>query len=149
MESIIAIPMYRVSPGKWEKEFEDTLEKSYGDIEGTEEQIEKLKERARNRDYYHWKYNDVVGWIELYVDFSKVKARIFMSDKQRYTRGFHPIYKDNYKIAVEVPIRNKDNEEIIRDIREAIHSWKEHYYKNRFHIDYSFLKSIVWTNFIK
>lgn len=81
MDSIIAIPMYRVSPGKWEKEFEEILDKKYQGFDATEEQIEKYKERARRTEYYHWKYNDVVAWIELYLDFSVVKARAYIADK--------------------------------------------------------------------
>lgn len=72
MTSIIAIPMYRVSPQKWEEEFEIILDKKYQEFDATEEQIEKYKERTRKTEYYHWKYNDVVAWIELYLDFSVV-----------------------------------------------------------------------------
>jgi hypothetical protein len=145
MESIIAIPMYRVSSGKWEQEFEEKLDKDYGDIEGTEEQIKFLKDRARNRDYYHWKYNDVVGWIELGVYFNKVKGRIFIADKKRFTRWFHPKYKDNYQISIEVSISGKENDQITSDVIHVLHEWKNLNYKNR-SIDYSHLRFVDWIS---
>ncbi|MBZ5216177.1 hypothetical protein P5637_21220 [Bacillus paralicheniformis] len=149
MDSIIAIPMYRVSPGKWEKEFEEILDKKYQGFDATEEQIEKYKERARRTEYYHWKYNDVVAWIELYLDFSVVKARAYIADKKVFRRGFHPIYKDNSKIGFEVRIyKDKDNNEIVSDIISGIESWRKHYHKSRW-IDYSFLSSISWIDLVK
>ncbi|MCY8543987.1 hypothetical protein P8874_17980 [Bacillus licheniformis] len=149
MTSIIAIPMYRVSPQKWEEEFEIILDKKYQEFDATEEQIEKYKERTRKTEYYHWKYNDVVAWIELYLDCSVVKARAFTTNIKRFNRGFRPIYKNNSKIAFEVRInKNKSNNEIVDDIISGIESWKNYYYKNRW-IDYSFLSSVSWRDLVE
>lgn len=148
MSSIIAIPMYRVSPLEWEKEFEKELDKVYEGFEATEEQIEKYKQRKREKEEYHWKYNDVMGWIELSVEFNKVKGRLFIADRKRFTRWFHPKYKDNFKIAIEVTITNKDNEQITKEVKETLHEWKQVYYKNRF-IDYTHLDFVDWKRAMK
>jgi hypothetical protein len=150
IDSIVAIPMYRVSPLEWEQEYERILDKQFEEYEATDEQIERYKERKRNTEYYHWKYNDVVAWIELYTDYNVVKARAFTTDRKRFQRGFHPIYKNNGKIAVEARIDpSKSNKEIVQDISERIQSWKQHYHKDKFWIDYTFLNSISWGDLVK
>ncbi|MCK6256815.1 hypothetical protein LCY76_09435 [Fictibacillus sp. KIGAM418] len=91
MEVITALPIYRISPKEWDKEFEQNLEQSLNGVEPTK--VKLMEFRIRQRDYYSWKFNDIIGWLELYIENDLVKAQLYISGNKKYKRGFNAIYR--------------------------------------------------------
>ncbi|KQL37115.1 hypothetical protein [Psychrobacillus sp. FJAT-21963] len=129
---LFVLPIYRVSAFEWEKEFENKMHAELSPLYDDNISLERGKERYRNRELYHYKYNDVVAWLELHLDFNKVKGRVFIADKKRFVRGFKPVFRDNYKASgIEISIINKSNEKIAEELIQSVMEYKEYAFKKR------------------
>ena len=120
---LFVIPVYRVSPQKWDDEFKD----KYNEV------ITDKEDYQLNRHYVHWKYNDVVAWIEVSYEVFKLKGRVFKTDNKRYQRNFKAIFKSNHNIGdIDIHTKGRSNEEIISDLVDKIERYRKRVFPNRF-----------------
>jgi hypothetical protein len=139
---LFSLPIYRVSPLEWEEEFERNAKKQLEGLYDNEEHYRRALQRIREREYYHYKYNDIVAWLELYLDFTKIKGRTFYGDKQKYRRGTQVKFVNNGKAAgIEVTVPGRDNEDIYKELIDSVMEYKDYAFKNRY-IDISSLLNI-------
>ncbi|MEK4174724.1 hypothetical protein NST97_01725 [Aeribacillus sp. FSL K6-1305] len=130
---LFSLPIYRVSPLEWEEEFERNAKKQLEGLYDNEEHYRRALQRIREREYYHYKYNDIVAWLELYLDFTKIKGRTFYGDKQKYRRGTQVKFVNNGKAAgIEVTVPGRDNEDIYKELIDSVMEYKDYAFKNRY-----------------
>lgn len=96
--------------------------------------------------WYPWKYNEIIGYLNLYIMGGQFRANIFMVDKKRYDKG---ITKKKYislgkTLERHIP-RSKSSEEIFKFIIEELVNLNKRDYE-KFHFDLRTFK--VVGNFI-
>lgn len=120
---LFVVPMYRVSPTQWDEEFK----KEYGLL------LKKGEDYQLNRHYVHWRYNDVIAWIEISYEVFKIKGRIFTIDKKRYDRNFTGMFKSSHKIGdIDIHTTGRNNDEILQDIIDRMERFRKRAYPKRF-----------------
>ena len=83
--------------------------------------------------WYTWQYNEIIGYLNLYIMGSQFRADVFMVDKKRYNKG---ITKKKYKyfgktLERHIP-RNTSSENIFNFIIEELMNLNRREYKNFF-----------------
>lgn len=132
------IPIYsskeKVFNKKWGKYFEDIFEKYKHIQKNKEEYINNLKQWNYPKNV--WEYNQIVGYIQIYLEFSDVNFKIFLSDKERcvYNSSVKSFMKDTYQLGLHFHIdKSSTNSEIVEKMDYFIKSiMKNDIRKNRY-----------------
>ena len=90
--------------------------------------------------WYTWKYNEIIGYLNLYILGGQFRADVYMVDKKRHNKG---VTKKKYKyfgktLERHIP-RNKSSEEIFQFILDELMDLNKRDYK-RFYFDLRTLK---------
>jgi hypothetical protein len=82
-----------------------------------------------------WPFNEVVGWVRLYVDGDVAKADLWWSNAKRFNRNFHlgTLY-ESHKVLEFWP-RNETNEEIASELRRQLVDASRRKSIKRYHMD--------------
>ncbi len=90
---IFDIPIYRCSIEKHTQELNDAKTKKLQnliDIHGHEVKKSKSYEWVGNdfdrKEWYPWRYNEVIGWIRLYTIGSQVRGELWFTNAKRIRR---------------------------------------------------------------
>ena len=124
------IPIYRCSK---------SMHSTYMKIE---EQKFASSDNFNTYRWYSWKYNEIIGYLNLYIFGSQFRSDIWIIDKKRINKG---IIKKKFKflgkmVEKEIP-RNKSSNEIFEFIIESIVQLNKKEYK-KYHFDLKALKVI-------
>ncbi len=125
------IPIYRCSREKYSKEVEIDYQK-FAD------KCYKLEEKDMKDFYYKtiwnpWKYNDIIGYLNLYILGNQFRADLWKVEKERYYKG---ITKKQFKyfdksLQVSIP-RDLSSEEILEFIKTKLVDLNKKEFKNRY-----------------
>jgi hypothetical protein len=93
--SLLEIPIYRVSPEVFEEEMQKELDKICNPLKMFEELFPanaKEKYDAHRHEMelhigYPWKFNEIIGWVLLNIDGSTFSGDLFYKDAKRITKG--------------------------------------------------------------
>lgn len=92
--------------------------------------------------WYAWKYNEIIGYLNLYIFGSQLRMDIWFVDKIRFNRG---ILKKKFvfhgKVFEKAIPKNKSSNEIFEFIIENLIQLNESKYK-RYHFDLNTFKVI-------
>ncbi|WP_121603773.1 hypothetical protein [Virgibacillus sp. Bac332] len=139
---LFVVPIYRVSPKRWEEEFIKKWDKELEEVYDDKAELEKAKQRYIDKYFVHHKYNDVIAWIEVNFEVYKIKGRVITTNKKSYRRGFKPVYESNYKLGdIDISVNGKSNEKIIEELIERIERLRKQSYNNRY-IDTSLITDV-------
>lgn len=163
-QPLISIPIYRCSKEQYDEEIAKDRKISKDRwlavnppescTNLTQDEYRKIMEDFVNRIPNLWQYNQIIGYISIYVFCSKIKAELWYTTKQKIRKGI--TYKDiRYKAygLLDISTEYLTNEQVFDRLIEDLEKIKEQYksLKNR-HIDLSELKSfgpfIDWKSFI-
>jgi len=124
------IPIYRCS------------KKAHGIEMKKEEQKWASPDNFHRFSWYAWKYNEIIGYLNLYIFGSQLRIDIWFVDKQRFNKG---ILKKKFKLhgkGFEKAIpKNKPSNEIFEFIIENIMQLYKNDFK-RYHFDFRTFKVI-------
>lgn len=156
------IPIYRCTPDKYKQENDAERKKMYNDflesfqgLQKKERLAEESVDKSMLRKWVSWKYNEIVGYIELYTFFDQIRGDYYFIENQRIRRGFK---KNNFvyqgKLFEMYTVHMKTNEEIFEKLIIQLGAIKSERgrLKNKY-IDLSELENlgsyIDWINLIK
>jgi hypothetical protein len=125
------IPIYRCSIEKHSKEVEIDYQKFAEECYLMDEK--DIKGFYNTRIWKPWKYNDVIGYLNLYILGNQFRADLWKVDKERYNRG---ITKKQFKyfgksLQASIP-RDLNSKEILEFIINELADLNKKEFKNRY-----------------
>lgn len=138
---IFDIPIYRLSFNDYVKERNSQEAKyierqlQYSSLEMNEEQLEAECNYHSNCWYHQffwcWKYNEVIGWISLYITISQIRGDLYMAKGERFSgRSKKQFELRETIIKCEVTKFDTDNDiykELLEELRDT---QKENWMRN-------------------
>tara|TARA_B100001063_G_C16772156_1_gene562443 strand:- start:780 stop:1295 length:516 start_codon:yes stop_codon:yes gene_type:complete len=134
---IITIPVYRIERGKYNKQKDLFSEKvMFGGPDGKFKRAYAKSDRNWYFNFkYHldekfggsWEYNEIIGYLEIYILGNQVRAQYWQDNKKRIvkTRKKQFVFK-THKLVPEVSFdRSLTNEDIFDVINECISDCKQ------------------------
>lgn len=120
---ILDIPVYRLSEENYYNEFNKYLEEHYNNFvkkSGFYSYQEfKYKKESLMLNFYGgmWKYNEIIGFIKLYILGTQIRGEYYQnkSERIRKTRKKQFIFK-TFKLVPEIDIRQKTDNEIYEQV---------------------------------
>lgn len=108
-------------------------------VHGLETEIEEKKwasvDNFHQFSWYAWKYNEIIGYLNLNIFGSQLRIDIWFVDKKRFNRGIlKKKFKLHGKVFEKVIPRNKSSNEIFEFIIKNLIEINKSNYK-RFHFD--------------
>ena len=102
---------------KRKKMYGDDFEKIYSDKSKLKEWEIKL-EMQFQKYWYSWKYTQIIMYVEIYLEYNKIKAYLYSVDAKRFSaimnkKVFGP--KEKLSDVADITSRSK-NKELIEDI---------------------------------
>lgn len=131
------IPIYGISKEKFDKRLNKKRQDYYEWILGNnaEKDEEKCKEWSRNYivPYAIWKYNQMVGFVEILIQNYGVKFNIYMTEEKRHMcfSGVKKYYKNIYANGLSFHVGNKTNEEIRKIMLKYIDVIEKNFLKRK------------------
>lgn len=133
------IPIYRINQAKHTIEQEEELKKvADPQIKATAPESYKSAENYFHRElWYPWRYNEVIGYLNLFIMGTQFRADYWKVKKQRYNRGITAKKFQYWGKAIEKQIpKNATSEEIFQVMKDAITECQKTDFK-QFHFDLS------------
>ena len=83
--------------------------------------------------WYPWKYNEIIGYLNLYIMGSQFRADLWLAKKLRYNRGITKKTFKYYGKALEKQMpRNKSSEEIFEFMLEELKKLNERDFRKHY-----------------
>jgi hypothetical protein len=154
------LPIYRVPYKKWCQEkdtyintrLEEIFDTKSGWVERpTSDHIKKVTEDINSRyflKYGPWKFNEIIGYIELYAYFNQIHGEHYCVEGKLYKGTKNPIRYQHCTVTYKEIITNHSNQEIYKFILIYINRCKKAL-KNRFLDDSEFIRIGPYMNWIK
>lgn len=105
---IIEIPVYRITRIAFRKETDRLVNSAVGDIDVSED----IRQSIRNNYNYPYLYNEVVGWIRVFVDSIQIRGEYYFIRTKKVRRGFKKDYKFGGKAFEMATFKSQDSNEI-------------------------------------
>lgn len=139
------IPIYRTSIESYNSEMQLMRDKSYKNFPGIREGIyfENFRLLIEKNNFYPWKYNEVIGYLNLYVFGCQLRVDYWYVSNKRINKGIHKKKYEWYgKIWESEVDTTKSSNEIFEWILEQLECIEnEKKFKKR-HIDLQVFKVI-------
>ena len=140
---VFSIPVYFCS----EDEFYKRLEKEKAEFEEKENNKYVFKKYRIKQDFRYrrdeWRYNKIIGWIELYLNGTILKADYWFIDSKRI---FFRLKTKNFvfmgRLADVSDTIHKGNKEIVEDIRSFLGKCQQGEYIERFSKYYIYTREL-------
>lgn len=121
------LPVYRVTEKEYEKEWGNSPQnKTLKNLYSLSKELKIEAESAMRIEFGGpWKYNNIIGYMSLYIHGSQIRGEYYSSNKKRILRkGRGTIVYKAHKLAIEVDldICSKDNSVIFKQIKSYIKS---------------------------
>ncbi len=130
------IPIYRISNKKYLEEMNSMREKYYSNYPGVKEGIyfESFKNLIEQQHWYPWRYNEVIGYLNLYIFGSQFRIDYWLVSNQRINKGIRKKKFVYWGKTYEATIRkNKNSAEIFEWILEQLEKLQnERRFKKRY-----------------
>ena len=83
------IPIYRITKLNFSQEMDSTLEKHYRNYPGDRigEHFQNYKNVINRNHKYPWKYNEIIGYLNLYIYGSQLRIDYWLVSNQRINKG--------------------------------------------------------------
>lgn len=139
MNYFFYVPVYRCSFDKFSSDFENwknmELEK-IAELKNTAPGTYEISKNIIEKHFYPWYFNEVIGWISLFVLGEQIRGDYFFIPNKRINKGIIKKKFNCYGKAFEISIyRNEDSHIIFNKVRDAINELSaESPFKKR-HID--------------
>ncbi|MNW47834.1 hypothetical protein D3C74_251780 [compost metagenome] len=105
---IIEIPVYRITRSAFRKETDRLVNSAVGDIDVSED----IRQSIRNNYNYPYLYNEVVGWIRVFVDSIQIRGEYYFIRTKKVRRGFKKDYRFGGKAFEMATFKSQDSNEI-------------------------------------
>lgn len=145
------IPIYRVSEVKYNEQMEDFIRKRVPTYEGFEQE---LQYRLKNPGEIHpdsllvgllcrefggpWLYNEIVGYLRLYLYHSQIRVEHWQHDVKRIVKSRKKLYcRKSPKIIEEINIKDRSSKSEVKEAIEAAISACEFKFKG-FYLDLNY-----------
>ena len=140
------VPIYRCSLGDHAAALEHEQARYLGPLEAllhTEpHQYEMARRRFQADRGYPWRYNEVVGWIRLYVLGDQIRGDVWLAEEKRLTRRGPRSFRCRGK-AIEIQLWPEDLSHVIfGKILSEISALRKQLLFRRRHIDVACLQQI-------
>lgn len=126
------LPIYRCSEEKYFEEMEQLRRKINSEVpnvKGYEKETEETKTYLFSRQSYNYDYNEIIGWLKLYVLGNQIRGEyhfeVDLSDrhrtKKRINKGIRKKQFEYFGKAFEISIyKNENSKQIFSRIIEKI-----------------------------
>lgn len=142
---ILSIPVYYRTVEEFRLDYKKDQEKYIGDIKesslrGGIEYTKKDHERdAMRYDAWYflcWKYNDVIAWIDIYIENMHLQADLYKIKAKRVTtQTIKREYEYIYKLAKICDIEDHTSKKIANKIKEFLSNLNLRDYFPKYYID--------------
>jgi len=138
------VPIYRVSESKFNTAYDRDLEKHW-------EWLESASDTPRGRMSGHllrisenrfwetygapWRFNQVVGWIRLYVLGTQIRGELWMARARRYTRTGRRRYRWRGKAFEMSCAKDMTSAEIGAEVEERLQRCVKDLRSGKMHVD--------------
>lgn len=127
------IPIYRCSPEKHSKEVEMDYQKFAYKCYPMD--MRDIKEFYYTLIWNHWKYNDIIGYLNLYILGNQFRADLWKVDKKRYNKGITKKQFKYFEKSLQTTIpKDLSSIEILEFIKLKLTDLNKRKFKNR-HFD--------------
>lgn len=142
---LFEIPVYSMTKQAFDAKWEEINESRFLALRGFSE--DEIKDYSYLLDYprNQWKYNQIIGYIAIYVSAQDVWFDIYLSSDKRYYANSNTKHFIQNILANGTHFRvseNDDNEMIRKKIREQLKSIKTNHLRRGFYIDYELFNNI-------
>lgn len=137
-EVIFTIPIYRTDSETHYKDLGKKMRKLFADLDDEESKkaINLYLPTAEKKFWYKWKFNQVVGWLEIYLERYDILASLYWvtSKKIRMDQNRNYSWRSYKEIELSYkPGSDVSDERIFKDILEELEELKnEKPYKGRY-----------------
>ena len=113
------IPIYRTSIQNYNSELKNLREKKYEEFPGSKEghHFENFKQLIEDNYFYEWNYNEIIGFLNLYIFGDQLRINCWLTSNKRNNKGIRKkrfVFRGKF---LEVKIINtKSNHEIFEGI---------------------------------
>lgn len=136
------IAVYRVAEEEFQRQFEAAWAKKKVGIDANYEGAAPQDRLAYFKDYFWrdfgmpWRYNQVIGWIRLYVLGNQLRGELWLHQAKRYQRVMgRRCYQSEGK-AFELSVYPEDgNETIVSKLREELLAFQKEFGRGRYVLD--------------
>jgi len=138
------IPIYRTSIQNYSFEMKKMREKYYDKFPGLKEgtYFDNYKQLIENNHFYSWYYNEVIGFLNLYIFGNQLRVDYWLISNKRIGKGIRKKKFIYYGKTLEVQIDNtKSNSQIFEFIQSVLEDLEKRKFKKR-HFDLRALKVI-------
>ena len=140
------IPIYLRSEKKFELELETRIQKKLKEVERYNKypDFDNLVEHIRSREYRDWEYNQIIGYLKLFRQGSRIYAHIWKIERKRY-----PFIIDNkiFKFQASYPEwdidlnKLKTSQSIFEKLLKELPNDMTGFY-NKYYLDLRILKKV-------
>jgi len=138
------IPIYRCDQSTHTNEMKNSEEKLVDEFHhfNSKSHEDRMRNYFHNSKWYPWRYNEVIGWLCLYIMGTQLRGEIWFESSKRINKG---IRKKKFKWvgkAFEHNIRNRsESDEIFTEFVEVLEQLKskDNFFRKR-HLDLSVFK---------
>ncbi len=140
---IFDIPVYRKSPGEFDAEINTAMTKRVEYITSHDPERRRLDKETHQRVYHAviaesggpWQYNQIVGWLRLFVEGGKIGCHPWWVDSKRLSRRmrYKRYYLQTPSDILGVHLRKESSDEIFDILLKRLSKKdKEPQYKNHY-----------------
>jgi len=152
------IAIYRCTPELHQLEMEKEKNKLVESLCYSKEEAPVSYKNAirgwEDRNWYPWRYNEVVGWIRLYIDGDSIKGEYYFIKMKRISKELRKkiYYWQGGAIEIHIELLDSSEDIFLKICNEIEELKKERPFKGRF-IDMECFKSIGpyvnWKRLVK
>lgn len=126
---VFEIPVYRIT----KSDFDEETDKLVRDAIGDNDVDEDGRRGIRNIYTYPYHYNEVVGWIRIFIDSIQVRGEYYFVAAKSIKRGFKKDYKRIGRAFEMATFKDEGSHEIYLNILKRLETLKnDRLFKSRF-----------------
>ncbi len=138
------IPIYRMSEKSFNDKYDRDLERHWQCLEDASGvPCDKMSDRLRMLSENHfwetygtpWRFNQIVGWIRLYVLGSQIRGETWMCRAKRYTRNGRRRYRFFGKAFEMSCSKDMTSAELGAEVEDRLRSCVKNFRSGKMHVD--------------
>ena len=142
------IPIYPISKEGYDKKVNSKREEYYNYFTERQNEDEFSKEQSKRLmlPFVNWKYNEMIGYIELSINKNDVVFNLYMADIERYKYFGYKKHYMNFipTCGLHFYAGNKNDKEIKDEIKEYVNMIKNDViYRKNSYLDETILINII------
>ncbi len=147
------IPIYRTTEQNHDSDMKDIIDRQcskYPFLEGS--YLENFKVTIQEKSCYQWKYNDIIGYLNLYIFGSQLRVDYYLISNKRINKGIiKKKFINNWKTYEADIDKTKSSIEIFEWILKELKDLEKRKFRKRYFDLHSFQligKYVDWKSLV-